>query len=109
MFFHKNSETYDIHLPPRPSVGQGAVVPNVKNSELSLKSQNCRVYPHHLQTFTISPVFHDHDCFKHYFLYQNLKNFLLIFERIFSKKWKIELSRDESKLDKSDPEDIRFS
>jgi hypothetical protein len=34
LFFHRNSETYDIQLPPRPSVGQGAIAANAKNFDL---------------------------------------------------------------------------
>jgi hypothetical protein len=31
LFLHRNSETYDIQLPPRPSVGQGAIAVNANN------------------------------------------------------------------------------
>ena len=34
LFLLRNSKTYVIQLPPRPSVGQGAIVANVKNFEL---------------------------------------------------------------------------
>ena len=34
LFLLRNSKTYVIQLPPRPSVGQGAIVANAKNSEL---------------------------------------------------------------------------
>ena len=56
LFLLRNSKTCAIQLPPRPSVGQGAIVANAKNFGFLLKLRNCRIYPQHLVTFIVLPV-----------------------------------------------------